>query len=198
MLQVRRFRPQVSGSRNDRTRALLAAGRDLLRAGRSREAADAFGRVLLHRADAREAQRGIEDARRALAEEARQLEARMEEARTALSRGEQDAARALLEDVVRRGGDRDRALELLDRLGERGGRVELPRPTVALPAAQPENRRPRAMWSRRVFVVCASLAFGLLAAGVAFSWERLVESLVKAPSPSPHPPAVAPHDGARR
>lgn len=186
---------------NDRIRALLAQGWDLLRAGRSREAADAFGRVLLQRADAPEARRGIEDARRALAEEARQLDACMDEASGAVERGDRDVARELLEDVILRGGDRDRALVLLDRLSERGGRVELPPVPAPKPLQDdPPELGPRRVWSRRLFVAGSAFAFGLLAAGVAFSWERLVESLVRAPSPASHPqrPVAPPAHGGPR
>jgi len=74
---------------------------------------------------------------------------------------------------------------LLDRLDARSGAV---RPAQA--AGGPEGRPvivsepARGAWSRRVLVGGWSLAFAVLAAGLAFSWERFVDSLVENPSPT--------------
>lgn len=175
----------MNGTAKDRIRGLLAEGWDLLKAGRSREAADAFGRVLLLHPEHAEARRGLDAARTGAAEQARLLDERMDEAARAIESGDRQRARALLEEVVSRGGDRDRALHLLDRLEERGGRLE----SAAAPAARraagaaPEVSSPRGGWSRRAFAVGWAFVFAALAAGLAVSWEQLVQRLVRRPSP---------------
>jgi hypothetical protein len=47
-------------------------------------------------------------------------------------------------------------------------------------------------WSRRVFAACCALVLVALAASVASSWERLMQSLVRAPAPHGVAPAKAP------
>ncbi len=177
-------RRRSTGSGDDRIKDLLTTGWTLLEAGRYREASDAFGRVLLQNPELGEARRGFEAARLAVAEEARQLDAQIDEARRASKGGDRDAARALLEDVIRRGGDRDKARSLLDRLGDQGGRVEI---AEALPAEAEERpvvaQAPRRTWSRPVFAAACALLFAVLAAGLAASWNRFVDTLVRPPAP---------------
>lgn len=175
---------RLKQTREHQIHRLLARGWDLLESGRSREALDAFGRVLLRHRRHAEARRGLERARAAAAEDARELDLRVEEAREAFARGERERARALLTEVVRRGGDRDRALALLDRLGEGAGRLA----AAASPpegTAEPRVVRPsrRLTWSRWVFAAAWAVVFAVLAAGLALSWERLVETLVRVPAP---------------
>lgn len=180
----------------DRVRDLLAEGWQHLEAGRSREAVDAFGRVLLQNPHDPQGRRGLEQARAAAAEKARLLDVRMEEAGRALDSGQRQRARALLEDVVAQGGDRDRALALLDRLEERGGRLEAG--PVGPPEAEPRPtvQAPGVAWSRRAFVVGWAFVIGTLAAGVAMSWDRLMDRLVRTPSPKSEPVASGSGAGA--
>lgn len=174
----------MKGSEGRRIQALLAEGWELLHAGSPREAADAFGRILLQDPHHTESQRGLDRARAAVAEEQRLLDERFDEVSQVLRAGEKDRARTLLEEIVRRGGDRDRALSLLDRLDSRGGRLEhagVPDDVVVAPPPAPAAR---SVWSRRLLVAAWSVLFALMAAGVGSSWERLVGSLVQPPSPS--------------
>lgn len=174
----------MAESENGRIQALLAESWELVRSGRHREAADAFGRILLQDSRHGEARRGLEKAKAGLAEEQRLLDGRFAQARQALEAGESARARKLLEEVVRRGGDRDRALALLDRLDARGGRLEAPaaaEDSAVDPAPVPASR---SGWSRRLLVGVWAAVFALMAAGVGSSWERLVGSLVQPPSPS--------------
>jgi hypothetical protein len=176
----------VRGPRKPRTEALLQEGWRLLAAGRGSEAGDVFGRVLLLDPRHAEARRGLARARRATAEEHRGLDARIDEALGALGAGDGERARALLEEVVARGGDRDRALALLDRLAPHRGRIEASAP----PPAAPERERPGAAargatlpW-RRALVTAWAVALALLTAGLVLGWDRLLAELTRAPAPS--------------
>jgi hypothetical protein len=152
---------------------------------------DAFGRLLLGQPDDKGLRRGLERARLAVGEEGRLLDARIDEARKALEDGEDERARALLEDVVDRGGDRDRALALLDRLPDRRVSVSSG-PAAAWPATSIPPPPTGVAWSRRALVGAWALSFACLGGGMALSWERLVGNLVKAPVPSsPVGPATA-------
>jgi hypothetical protein len=187
----------------DRIRGLLEDGRSLLAAGRNREATDVFGRVLLLEPGHAGARQGQDNARAAAAEQERVSEARLEEAARAADRGEAQQARSLLETVLEAGGDRDRALTLLDRLDHRTGFIaagSTAEPRATESAGVPPS--PSSPWSRRALVGAWALAFGLLAAGVAASFERLVDHLASAPTPSsilaepPAPLALGPGDRA--
>ena len=174
----------MTATGDDRIRGLLAIGEDLLTAGRGRDAADAFGRILLDNPNDVAARQGLEKARVAAAEEARQLDAKIDEARGALDAGDRGKARRLLEDVVQRGGDRDRALALLERVAGPDGRLAPARQDdedAAAATTAPVRSHPG--WSRRAFLLGCTLVFALLAAGVAASWDLLVEELVRTPSP---------------
>jgi len=96
-----------------------------------------------------------------------------------------EKARALLEDILARGGDRDRALPLLDRLDHREGalpdRAQNPSVSLAPPTVQEAMRAP---WSRRALVMFWAVGFALLGAGVAPSWERFVGNLARTPLPT--------------
>ena len=161
---------------------------------RGREAADVFGRILLRDPDNTEARRGLEQARAAAVEVERVLATRLQEAEGALAAGEDERARGLLDEIIRNGGDRDRARDLLDRLDRRPGRLNagqglgtwVGEAEEAASAASPA-------WSRRAVVGGWVLVFGLLATGVASSWDRLLDRLGRAPSPSsqPAPPATS-------
>src|SRR5439155_6247557 len=128
----------------ERVPELLARGRELLARDRGREAADVFGRVLLLEPGNPEARQGLGCARSLAVEEERALAAQLDDAARALDRGETDRAAVLAGDVLARGGDRDRAALLLDRIDPRSGVMEPARlPASAAPAALPANVRPR-------------------------------------------------------
>jgi hypothetical protein len=177
-----------------RLRRLLDEGRDLLSRERGREAADVFGRILLLDPENAEARRGLEQARTATVEAERVLATRLQEAEGALAAGEDEKARALLDEIVRQGGDRDRARDLLDRLDRRPGRLNAGRGqgTAAGEAEQGASAASPA-WSRHAVIGGWVVVFGLLATGAASSWDRLLDRLGRAPSPSsqPAPPATS-------
>ena len=173
-----------------RLRRLLDEGRELLGRERGREAADVFGRILLLDPENAEARRGLEQARASATESERVLEAHLREAEAAFAAGEDQRARSLLDEVIRQGGDRDRARDLLDRLDCRPGRLHARNGIGASTGEAPEGRsiEPPA-WSRRVVIGGWVVVFGLLATGVASSWDRLLDRLGRAPSPSSLPAA---------
>jgi hypothetical protein len=185
-----------------RLRRLLDEGRELLSRERGREAADLFGRILLLDPDNSEARRGLEQARAAAVEAERVLAARLAEAESALAAGREEEARRLLDEVIRNGGDRDRARVLLDRLDRRPGRLHTGPGADSLEDGQAGGVASSPAWSRRAVITGWVVVFGLLATGVGSSWDRLLERLSRAPSPSsrPAPPAsslAAPSAGER-
>jgi hypothetical protein len=164
---------------------LLEEGWSLLDRGKDREAALVFERVLLLNPSHAGAREGSERALTAAAEQDRLLAARLAEAMAALERGDFGRSRLLVDEVLEAGGDRDRALLLLDRLDARAGRLS-PNETSAFVAARrrapalPTNRA----WWRAALVGLWGLGFLALAGGVAGSWERLVDGLTRTPSPT--------------
>lgn len=175
----------LTASEKDRVRALIDEAGTLLRSGRNREASLVFGRVLAHDPSHAEARAGSERSRVAISEEERRAEARCEEARAALARGDRVAARRLIGEVLESGGHHEQAALLLDRLDERPGMLLTPSgaglrtTTASAPVA--EARR---TFTRRAFVSAWTLGLVLLAGGLAFSWERLVDRLVEPLSPA--------------
>jgi hypothetical protein len=161
---------------------------------RGREAADVFGRILLRDPENAEARGGLEQARAAVVEVERVLATRLQEAEAALAAGEDEKARGLLDEIIRNGGDRDRARDLLDRLDRRPGRLHAGR-GLGTWAGEAEEAASAASpaWSRRVVVGGWVLLFGLLATGVASSWDRLLDRLGRAPLPNsqPAPPTTS-------
>jgi FimV-like protein len=143
-----------------------------------------FGRVLLLDSECKEAREGLDESRAQLAEERRLMDSRLEQARGAIERGDPERARSLLEDVVREGGDRDRAHALLDRLDWRPGRIE-PAPasgadrTVLDRAPAPSNAP-----SRQAVVAAWTVLLVTLALSLGFSWEDFVARLVRNPAPT--------------
>jgi hypothetical protein len=174
----------LSHGQDERTRALLDEGFSLLEAHREREAADVFGRYLLEHPGHPEARQGLARARAALTERERVLADELAQAQRALEAGDRGEARARLEAVVRGGGDRDRALALLDRLDDRGGLLDAPAPPSApapsLPAAAPAGAA-----GRRVYAVLCVGCLALLAGGLGLRWESLVGSVARIPAPAP-------------
>jgi hypothetical protein len=178
----------------DRVRALIEEAKARLDAGLVREAADIFGRVLLLDPRHRQAGRGLERARALLAEKERRLDVALEEARSAVDAGENDRARQLLERVVQEGGDAPPALALLDRLDAHRGRLDSLAPwssTTASPVGRPAGRRPTPFW-RQALVGAWTLVLVTLAVSLAFSWDRLVDTLVSTPAPTSAEIAPAP------
>ena len=175
-----------------RLRRLLDEGRDLLGRNRGADAADVFGRILLLDPENNEARQGLEQARTAAVEAERVLAARLEEAEAAVAAGDDPRARHLLDDVIRNGGDRDRARDLLDRADRRSGRLHAERGPGSAAGETEESGAAASPWSRRAVVAAWVVAFALIATGVASSWDRLLDQLGRAPSPSARPaPAPA-------
>ena len=104
-----------------------------------REAADLFGRVLLRDPGNDKAQLGLRRARACAHETERVLDAQLEQAGRALEAGDLGGARAMLEEVVSKGGDRDRAHAMLDRLDTRAGSLH----GLDLAEEPPPNAPPR-------------------------------------------------------
>jgi hypothetical protein len=188
----------------ERVRGLLKKGQDLLRAGRSRDAALAFGRILLRDPSHAAARRGLARASAAADESRRDHEARLDEAHHALEVGDAQRSRALLESLAASGEERERALALLDRLDGREGRVGPLAGADAPPAdslaAGAAAARPA--WLRRALLACWSLLIVSMGAGLVFSWQRIVGGLLEPPAPASRktPPATeiaAPRAGER-
>jgi hypothetical protein len=183
---------RLSGLPPHHLERLLDEGWSLLDRGKGHEAALVFGRVLLLDASHAGARGGRERALAAAAEQDRLLAARLAEA-TALEGSDIARARVLVDEVLEAGGDRDRALLLLDRLDGRSGRLL---PNVGAPSGAARRTAtappPRHAWPRAALVGLWGLGFVALAAGAALSWERLVTGLTRAPSPTtaPAPPST--------
>jgi hypothetical protein len=99
-----------------------------------------------------------------------------------IEEGAHTDARALLDAVVRDGGDSGRAAALLDRIPISPGWFTLRRsdgegPVVAPPAGSPSGRS--RMW---LGAVCAAL-FLILGAAVAATWDGLMRRLAQTPMP---------------
>lgn len=169
----------------DRVAQLISQGWTLLQEGHATDAINAFGRVLLRDPTHREAQRGLQEARRLASELERVSDARLDEAALALDAGDLDRARALIEDVVERGGDRDRARSLLDRADPRAGRltdVESLIPPASAHEEMENDRRRGTSWRAVLGGVWVVVLAGSMV-GLALSWEPLVSRLTRPPSP---------------
>jgi len=152
----------------------------LLAGGRFQDAGWAFGRILRDEPAHDEARRGRDEANSHMAESRRRADESLAEAEAARAGGDELAARRLAEVALSAGTDTERALGLLDRLAASPGAVTIPaRPAgVARTSAVPTRG---VAWSRVGFVSFWMLAFGLIAAGVATSWEQIVGRLASAP-----------------
>lgn len=164
----------------------LARGLDLLARNEGREAADLFGRVLLRDPGNAEARNGLQRAHAVVRETERVLEAQLEQAGRACEAGDEARARALLEEVVSKGGDRDRARAMLDRLDRRVGSLEGLDVTDEAPSA-PASAPPRRTWVRPALIAAWAAVFASMAVGVGWSWDRLLVSLARTPSPTSRP-----------
>lgn len=184
----------MDASSRTRAQGPVSEGWALLDGARPREAALLFGRVLLEDPQHEEARRGLLAAQALSGELERELEARLEGARQAAAAGDLDTARTLLAEVIRQGGDRDGAHELLDRLDHREGRVAVAGPSsapapsgAALPALVTAARRWR---SRTTFAAACGVALVALATTVAASWGRLIGRLEERPLPAGYAPVT--------
>jgi len=170
----------------DPVRSWLMRGLELLESNHGREAADLFGRVLLRDPKNAEARRGLRRARACVHESERVLDAQLDQAGRALEAGDEERARALLEEVVSKGGDRDRAHALLDRLDTRVGILQGLHVTEAAPASAPPPAARRA-WVRHALIAAWAAAFASMAVGLGARWDNLLVSLARTPSPTSRP-----------
>jgi hypothetical protein len=167
---------------------LLEEGRTLLGEERNREAALVFSRLLREVPDHPEARHGKRQAETLIAEQDRLARTQLEEARSALARGDAQAAQVLLQDALARGADRDAALPLLDRLDGRVGRLSESQPASAVPVALASPVPARAAgWSRLATIGIWLLALALFGGTVAASFDRIVRGLAQAPRPRSRP-----------
>jgi hypothetical protein len=177
----------VTATDRERIQGLLAEGWRLLEAGDPRQAALVFGRVALVEPTRGEALRGLAAANAAITEVERRSDERLGEARRALECGDHAAARAFLEAVIAEGGDRHEAHALLDRLDQRGGRLERAEPpSGAAEAPSALAPPPRVSWSRRAFAAAWTVALLVLGAGLFSSWDRLLVGLTRPPASHAH------------
>lgn len=175
-------RPHPSGpdaERDVKIEQLLLAGLDHYFKGRYQRAIDVWTRVLfLDRSHAR-ARAYIERARAALSERMRESEEFLHTGVEAFNRGDVNEARELVTSAIERGGGRDEALALLDRLNRletasgRPERLRDPRasgPSSRVQASSPGRVAPR----RPVRIVPLVLLCGVVVASayVALTWER--------------------------
>jgi hypothetical protein len=153
----------------------------LLARGRFQDAGFAFGRILREKPDHEEARRGRDQAHGHIAEARHQAELHLAEAEAARLSGDDEGARRLAEEALAGGADADLALSLLDRLPLVPGAIAEPAPRERIPSRAPLERGSGPGWSRVGLVSFWVLAFGLIATGVASSWEQIVGRLASAP-----------------
>jgi hypothetical protein len=179
----------------DRVQGLVSEAWTLLDEARPGEAALLFGRVLLQDPVHEEARRGLLLSRARAGEVERELDVRLDDARAAVAEGDPAQARAMLEDVIRLGGDRDRAHAMLDRLDARGGLVaegspSVPREAVPVPLVSGEPAH-RVWWTRTAFATACGVAFAAVTTTVAASWETMIGRLERRPLPAAYSAAAA-------
>ena len=186
---------------NVKIEQLLLSGLDHYFKGRYERAIDVWTRVLfLDRAHAR-ARAYIERARAALAEHLRESEEFLHTGVEAFDRGDVDKARVLLTSAVERGGGRDEALALLDRLDRletAGGREAVARAVEQEGPSRPGSRRstepePPARRVRPVPLVLL-LALVLVSGYAALSWNRLAPTVIGSPTLRPPVESAEPSD----
>jgi hypothetical protein len=179
----------------ERAQGMASEAWGLLEAARPREASLLFGRLLLQDPRHEEARRGLMAAQALTGELERELEALLQEAHQAALGGDLAQARLLLDDVIRRGGDRDGAHALLDRLDHREGLVAVSPPAApaAAGAADPPAVAPLRGWrSRTAFAAACGLALVALTTTVAAGWDHLMGRLEERPLPAGYTPATQP------
>ena len=149
--------------------------------GRFQDAGWAFGRILREEPDHGEARRGREEAKGRLDEARREADQRLADAQVARASGDDQAARRLAEEALAAGADAELALGLIDRLLAAPGAIAPPPRSEKVLSRAPVERAPGFVWSRVGLVSFWVLAFGLIATGVASSWEQIVGRLASAP-----------------
>ena len=167
---------------NDKIEGLIAEGRVLMEAGRPRDASLVFERVLRLAPGNPSARSGFDAAQSATAEHDRSLEERLAAAATRIEEGAHTDARALIDAVVRDGGDSHRAAAILDRIPIPPGwfalrRSEAEGPVPATSVGVPSGR------SRVMLGAACAALFLLLGAAVASTWDGLMRHLAQAPMP---------------
>lgn len=167
---------------NDKIEGLVAEGRALVAAGRPRDAALVFERLLLLSPGDPDARAGRDAALAASAERDRDLDARLDDVETRIDKGTHSDARAILDAVVRDGGDSHRAAALLDRIPIPPGWFSLRRSDgdSALP---PPPARSTSSRSRTILGLACGALFLLLGVAVAANWGTLIRRLEQAPQP---------------
>jgi hypothetical protein len=175
--------------RNVKIERLLLAGLDHYFQGDYERAIDVWSRVLfLDRSHAR-ARAYIDRARAGLAERLRESEELVHTGVEAFERGDVGEARSLLMSAVERGGGRDEALTVLERLNRleaAAGDVTVSLPELpSVPAGGRGKAAHVSLPGRRVRVVPLVLFTFLLVAGgyLAVSWGQW-ETLLFGPAPS--------------
>ena len=203
--EEKRSQPDAPAAKRDakavKIEQLLLSGLEHYFKGRYERAIDVWTRVLfLDRTHAR-ARAYIERARAALAERLRESEEFLHTGVEAFNRGDVDKARVLLTSAVARGGGRDEALALLDRLDRletAGGREAVARGVERGGRSGPGRRRSVGPVPppRRVRPVPLVLLLGLvLASGyAALSWNRLAPTVMGSPTRQPTVPSVGSSD----
>ena len=186
---------EIGADRDMKVEQLLLTGLDHYFNGQYERAIDVWTRVLfLDRSHAR-ARAYIERARSALAERLRESEELLHTGVEAFKRGDASEARQLLTTAVERGGGRDEALAILERLNRleaaTGNGVVVPdeRPVAARRGRRliTPVRPPR----RRLPIVPLLVLVGVVASGayLALSWERWVPAILPTPAPAAPTPA---------
>ena len=150
-------------------RRLLGLGWRLLRSGQAREAADAFGRVLLRRPDQTEARRGVTRARQAAAEQERLIE--ME----SVSRSHRPSGTQAMPGL--------RSSPALKRAQRTRGDVGVPAGRAAS-RSRPGGPR-RLVWGRRVLLASSGAAVALVLVMAHLRWGVFMSELCRPPTPSP-------------
>jgi hypothetical protein len=149
--------------------------------GRFQDAGWAFGRILREEPHHDEARRGREEAKGRLDEARREADLRLADALAARTSGDDQAARRLAEEALAAGADAEMAFGLLDRLPASPGAMAKPSRRDNVLTRPPVERASGLVWSRVGLVSFWVLAFGLIATGVASSWEQIVGRLASAP-----------------
>ncbi len=182
--------------RDKKIEELLLTGLEHYFEGRYERAVTVWTRVLfLDRGHAR-ARSYIERARGALAERQRESEELLHNGLSALDRGEIGAARELLRSAIERGGPRDDAVAVLERVA----RLEAAAgPTETATRLQEEVRQPTGRgeprsrgWARRLSVVLVVLTLGALVLGGYYVWNSWSELQLRLLPTSPVPEAPLP------
>ena len=117
----------------------------------------------------------------AIAEARRQAELSLAEAEAARLSGDDDGARRLAEEALRGWRGCGPGPPPSRPPAHRAGRDRGAASPGGIPSGRPLDRAPGPGWSRVGLVSFWVLAFGLIATGVASSWEQIVGRLASAP-----------------